>query len=79
MSVYHTTTTSVATPAGSMVMDQSIEIPAFVETVMWYSKINLFSSVHGILADLLNSGSGGSTVRIWDLSDNMINPNQLVL
>lgn len=76
-----TTTTSASTPApaDSMEVDQSIEIPASKATVLRGHESEVFICAWNPSTDLLASGSGDSTARIWDMSDNTTNPNQLVL
>jgi transducin (beta)-like 1 len=73
-----TTTTTTAAPE-SMDVDTSIEIPASKSTVLRGHESEVFICAWNPSMDLLASGSGDSTARIWDMSDNSTNPNQLVL
>ncbi|PZC87146.1 F-box-like/WD repeat-containing protein TBL1XR1 [Helicoverpa armigera] len=71
-----------ATPSApeAMDMDQSIEIPASKATVLRGHESEVFICAWNPSTDLLASGSGDSTARIWDMSDNpATTPNQLVL
>lgn len=71
---------SVPTPApDSMDVDGSIEIPASKATVLRGHESEVFICAWNPSTDLLASGSGDSTARIWDMSDNSASPNQLVL
>lgn len=72
---------STATPAQeeTMDVDQSIEIPASKATVLRGHESEVFICAWNPTTDLLASGSGDSTARIWDMSDNSTSPNQLVL
>lgn len=72
------TTTTVAVPE-AMEVDQSIEIPASKATVLRGHESEVFICAWNPSTDLLASGSGDSTARIWDMSDNTTSPNQLVL
>ena len=63
----------------SMEVDTSIEIPASKSTVLRGHESEVFICAWNPSMDLLASGSGDSTARIWDMSDNSTNPNQLVL
>jgi len=60
-------------------VDQSIEIPASKATVLRGHESEVFICAWNPSRDLLASGSGDSTARIWDMSDSSITPNQLVL
>lgn len=62
-----------------MDIDQSIEIPASKATVLRGHESEVFICAWNPSRDLLASGSGDSTARIWDMSDAMSSPNQLVL
>lgn len=63
-----------------MDVDQSIEIPASKATVLRGHESEVFICAWNPSTDLLASGSGDSTARIWDMSDNpATTPNQLVL
>lgn len=70
-----------ATPAQeeTMDVDQSIEIPASKATVLRGHESEVFICAWNPTTDLLASGSGDSTARIWDMGDNSTSPNQLVL
>ncbi|XP_014254874.1 F-box-like/WD repeat-containing protein TBL1XR1-B isoform X2 [Cimex lectularius] len=60
-------------------VDVSIEIPASKATVLRGHESEVFICAWNPTTDLLASGSGDSTARIWDMSDNCTSPNQLVL
>ncbi|XP_014277239.2 F-box-like/WD repeat-containing protein TBL1XR1 isoform X1 [Halyomorpha halys] len=62
-----------------MEVDGSIEIPASKATVLRGHESEVFICAWNPTTDLLASGSGDSTARIWDMSDNCSSPNQLVL
>ena len=62
-----------------MEVDQSIEIPASKATVLRGHEDEVFICAWNPTMDLLASGSGDSTARIWDMSHNSTSPNQLVL
>lgn len=62
-----------------MDVDGSIEIPASKATVLRGHESEVFICAWNPSTDLLASGSGDSTARIWDMSDNSSSPNQLVL
>ncbi|XP_061402822.1 F-box-like/WD repeat-containing protein ebi [Musca vetustissima] len=71
-----------ATTAGGaepMDIDAAIEIPASKATVLRGHESEVFICAWNPSRDLLASGSGDSTARIWDMSDAMASPNQLVL
>lgn len=72
---------ATATPASTenMDVDQSIEIPSSKATVLRGHESEVFICAWNPSTDLLASGSGDSTARIWDMSDNSTSPNQLVL
>lgn len=72
-------TTTTTTGPESMDVDQSIEIPASKATVLRGHESEVFICAWNPSTDLLASGSGDSTARIWDMSDNTTSPNQLVL
>ncbi|XP_073971536.1 transducin beta like ebi isoform X1 [Rhodnius prolixus] len=63
----------------TMEVDGSIEIPANKATVLRGHESEVFICAWNPTTDLLASGSGDSTARIWDMSDNCPSPNQLVL
>ncbi|XP_054743535.1 F-box-like/WD repeat-containing protein ebi [Anastrepha obliqua] len=74
--------TNSGTAAGAgepMDIDQSIEIPASKATVLRGHESEVFICAWNPSRDLLASGSGDSTARIWDMSDATTSPNQLVL
>ncbi|XP_075153227.1 transducin beta like ebi [Haematobia irritans] len=62
-----------------MDIDSAIEIPASKATVLRGHESEVFICAWNPSRDLLASGSGDSTARIWDMSDAMATPNQLVL
>uniref|UniRef100_A0A1B6KNS3 WD repeat-containing protein 55 homolog n=1 Tax=Graphocephala atropunctata TaxID=36148 RepID=A0A1B6KNS3_9HEMI len=62
-----------------MEVDVSIEIPASKATVLRGHESEVFICAWNPTTDLLASGSGDSTARIWDMSDTTTSPNQLVL
>lgn len=57
----------------------NIEIPTNKITVLRGHESEVFICAWNPTTDLLASGSGDSTARIWDLSDTSASPNQLVL
>lgn len=63
----------------TMEVDQNIEIPTSKATVLRGHESEVFICAWNPSTDLLASGSGDSTARIWDMSDNSASPNQLVL
>lgn len=69
----------VSTPTENMEVDTSIEIPSSKATVLRGHESEVFICAWNPTTDLLASGSGDSTARIWDMSDNTTSPNQLVL
>uniref|UniRef100_A0A1A9V0W9 WD repeat-containing protein 55 homolog n=1 Tax=Glossina austeni TaxID=7395 RepID=A0A1A9V0W9_GLOAU len=62
-----------------MEIDSAIEIPASKATVLRGHESEVFICAWNPSRDLLASGSGDSTARIWDMSDTGNSPNQLVL
>lgn len=70
---------STTTAMENMDVDQSIEIPASKATVLRGHESEVFICAWNPSRDLLASGSGDSTARIWDMSDTTTSPNQLVL
>lgn len=62
-----------------MEVDTSIEIPSSKATVLRGHESEVFICAWNPTTDLLASGSGDSTARIWDMSDSNTSPNQLVL
>jgi transducin (beta)-like 1 len=69
----------VSTQNENMEVDTSIEIPTSKATVLRGHESEVFICAWNPTTDLLASGSGDSTARIWDMSDNTTSPNQLVL
>nr|CAH7749580.1 unnamed protein product [Callosobruchus chinensis] len=63
----------------SMDVDTSIEIPSSKARVLRGHESEVFICAWNPTTDLLASGSGDSTARIWDMSDNTASPHQLVL
>lgn len=57
----------------------TIEIPANKATKLRGHESEVFICAWNPATDLLASGSGDSTARIWDMSDNSSTPQQLVL
>lgn len=57
----------------------TVEIPANKATKLRGHESEVFICAWNPTTDLLASGSGDSTARIWDMSDNSQAPNQLVL
>jgi transducin (beta)-like 1 len=74
-----TTATTPSATTDSMEVDQSIEIPATKAVILRGHESEVFICAWNPSTDLLASGSGDSTARIWDMSDNSSSPNQLVL
>lgn len=76
---------STVTPAGAggapemMEIDQSIEIPASKATVLRGHESEVFICAWNPSTDLLASGSGDSTARIWDMSEKPHYMDQLIL
>lgn len=69
----------VSTQNETMDVDGSIEIPPSKATVLRGHESEVFICAWNPQTDLLASGSGDSTARIWDMSDYKISSNQLVL
>ncbi|KAH8273567.1 hypothetical protein KR018_001390 [Drosophila ironensis] len=67
------------TPLVPMDIDESIEIPESMARVLRGHESEVFICAWNPSRDLLASGSGDSTARIWDMSDANSNSNQLVL
>lgn len=63
----------------SMEVDGSIEIPPSKATVLRGHESEVFICAWNPITDLLASGSGDSTARLWDMSDIPSLPSQLVL
>ncbi|CAH0768057.1 unnamed protein product [Bemisia tabaci] len=66
-------------PPENMEVDSSIEIPRSKATVLRGHESEVFICAWNPTTDLLASGSGDSTARIWDMGDGSNAPNQLVL
>ncbi|ODM99414.1 F-box-like/WD repeat-containing protein TBL1XR1 [Orchesella cincta] len=64
---------------GSGEVDSNIEIPASKATVLRGHESEVFICAWNPTTDLLASGSGDSTARIWNMTDPSAAPNQLVL
>lgn len=69
----------VPPPTETMEVDTSIEIPSSKATVLRGHESEVFICAWNPTTDLLASGSGDSTARIWDMTDNTVSPNQLIL
>lgn len=65
--------------AEPMEIDSGIEIRSSKATVLRGHESEVFICAWNPSRDLLASGSGDSTARIWDMSDATGSPNQLVL
>ncbi|XP_050520851.1 F-box-like/WD repeat-containing protein TBL1XR1 [Daktulosphaira vitifoliae] len=65
-----TTVTPAVTSTEPMEMDSSIEIPDEKSTVLTGHESEVFICAWNPTTDLLASGSGDSTARIWDMTDN---------
>ena len=63
----------------SMEIDTNLEIPSDKVTILRGHESEVFICAWNPKSDLLASGSGDSTARMWDLSSNTTNGNQLVL
>jgi transducin (beta)-like 1 len=59
--------------------DNFIEISQNKATILRGHESEVFICAWNPMRDLLASGSGDSTARIWDMSDNVSTSNQLVL
>lgn len=79
VSVVSTSASGASGPVESMEVDQSIEIPASKATVLRGHESEVFICAWNPSTDLLASGSGDSTARIWDMSDVSKSPKQLIL
>ncbi|EDW45392.1 F-box-like/WD repeat-containing protein ebi [Drosophila sechellia] len=75
------TSGGAGTPAALVPMDidENIEIPESKARVLRGHESEVFICAWNPSRDLLASGSGDSTARIWDMSDANTNSNQLVL
>ncbi|KAG0428402.1 hypothetical protein HPB47_024616 [Ixodes persulcatus] len=63
----------------TMEVDGSVEIPSSRATILRGHESEVFICAWNPTSDLLASGSGDSTARIWNMNDNSQSPNQLVL
>ncbi|KAL4220630.1 Transducin (beta)-like 1 X-linked receptor 1 [Mactra antiquata] len=63
----------------TMEVDGSVEIPSNKSTVLRGHESEVFICAWNPVNDLLASGSGDSTARIWNMNDNTGSANQLVL
>ncbi|KAK2154836.1 hypothetical protein LSH36_256g05021 [Paralvinella palmiformis] len=63
----------------AMEIDGNIEIPSSKATVLRGHESEVFICAWNPINDLLASGSGDSTARIWNMNDNSNSANQLVL
>jgi len=70
---------AVAMEVGNSEVDGSVEIPVSKATVLRGHESEVFICAWNPTTDLLASGSGDSTARIWNMNDNSSSPNQLVL
>lgn len=68
-----------STGANASSNTSTVEIPASKATKLRGHESEVFICAWNPTTDLLASGSGDSTARIWDMSDNSQAPNQLVL
>ncbi|XP_057372895.1 F-box-like/WD repeat-containing protein TBL1XR1 isoform X1 [Daphnia carinata] len=59
--------------------ETGVEIPASKSTVLRGHESEVFICAWNPTTDLLASGSGDSTARIWNMNDNSSSPTQLVL
>lgn len=59
--------------------ETGVEIPASKATVLRGHESEVFICAWNPTTDLLASGSGDSTARIWNMNDNASSPTQLVL
>ncbi|XP_063601259.1 F-box-like/WD repeat-containing protein TBL1XR1 [Penaeus indicus] len=67
------------TTGENMDVDNSVEIPLNKATILRGHESEVFICAWNPTTDLLASGSGDSTARIWNMNDNSTSPNQLVL
>ena len=69
-----------ANPAEGREEETGVEIPASKATVLRGHESEVFICAWNPTTDLLASGSGDSTARIWNMNDNSSSlPSQLVL
>ena len=69
----------LANPTEGREEDSGVEIPASKSTVLRGHESEVFICAWNPTTDLLASGSGDSTARIWNMNDNSSSPTQLVL
>lgn len=69
----------VANPTEGREEESGVEIPASKATVLRGHESEVFICAWNPTTDLLASGSGDSTARIWNMNDNSSSPTQLVL
>ncbi|MPC17434.1 F-box-like/WD repeat-containing protein ebi [Portunus trituberculatus] len=67
------------TTGENMEVDNSVEIPLNKATILRGHESEVFICAWNPTTDLLASGSGDSTARIWNMNDSTTSPNQLVL
>ncbi|ROT72068.1 putative F-box-like/WD repeat-containing protein TBL1XR1 [Penaeus vannamei] len=67
------------TTGENMDVDNSVEIPLNKATILRGHESEVFICAWNPTTDLLASGSGDSTARIWNMNDNNSSANQLVL
>jgi WD40 repeat protein len=68
-----------ANPSEGREDESGVEIPASKATVLRGHESEVFICAWNPTTDLLASGSGDSTARIWNMNDNSSSPTQLVL
>ena len=68
-----------ANPSEGREEETGVEIPASKATVLRGHESEVFICAWNPTTDLLASGSGDSTARIWNMNDNSSSPTQLVL
>lgn len=69
----------LANPNEGREEETGVEIPASKATVLRGHESEVFICAWNPTMDLLASGSGDSTARIWNMNDNSSSPTQLVL
>lgn len=69
----------IANPSEGREEETGVEIPASKATVLRGHESEVFICAWNPTTDLLASGSGDSTARIWNMNDNSSSPTQLVL
>ena len=69
----------LANPTEGREEETGVEIPASKATVLRGHESEVFICAWNPTTDLLASGSGDSTARIWNMNDNSSSPTQLVL